>query len=145
MTNCATFLGSLVGPVRRWIKHRGDNQALLRARIQSQRIEEIIHSSPTPAISNNTESLSQRLLNPTVETEEAKEYESYVNQFKKLSLAQELSERDRLIYKSNAALARGEGLGEVGKLSIDRSSLAIYSEAVKVGRTIELKGGVSDN
>lgn len=124
-----------VSGVRRWISHRGHSKTALRTRIQSNRIDEThpLHQPTAPP--STTEGIVARLLNPSVEPDEAREYASYVDQFDNLSLSQDLSEKDAALYRSSAGLASGVALGEGGAggasggLTVDRASLAIYREA----------------
>jgi hypothetical protein len=114
-----------VGGVRRWMSHRGHSKTALRTRIQSQRIDE---ASPVAALPpSTTEALVARLLNPSVELDEAREYGSWVGQFEELSLSQDLSEKDALLYRNSARMASASA-----SLSVDRASLVLYGEAVSL-------------
>lgn len=64
-----------------------------------------------------TAGLAERNLRPVVRLEEAREYDAYVGQFDQLSLSQDLSEKDRLLYASKIELARSAGLGRDGQIS----------------------------
>ena len=68
-----------------------------------------------------------RLLNPSVDALESTEYISYIDQFSHLSLSQDLSEKDEILYQG---FAGGEG-GNL-KLSIDKGSLNLYADVVKL-------------
>lgn len=110
------------------MSHRGSAKTTLRTRIQSQRIDE---AQPAPtAPPSTTEGIVARLLNPSVEPDEAREYASYVDQFENLSLSQDLSEKDALLYRNSAGLAAEGG----ASLSVDRASLALYREAASLAR-----------
>ncbi|KAK4705453.1 phosphatidylinositol 3,5-bisphosphate 5-phosphatase, partial [Phenoliferia sp. Uapishka_3] len=124
--------------VRRWMSHRSRSKPAQRtSRIPSQRVDETSPAPPPPL--NTTESLISRLLNPIVVEAEAKEYASYIDQFAHLSLSQDLSEKDALLYRSSAAI--GAAGSELVKLQVDRSNMAVYSEAIKISRPgQELRG-----
>lgn len=119
------------------MSHRGNNKTTLSARIQSQRIDE--SAPPDIPSPTTTEAIIARLLNPSVDVDEEREYASYIQQFEPLSLSQDLSEKDVALYRSNAAMARGEQ--EEGRGGVDRASLAVFLEAVRTGRPgQELRG-----
>lgn len=123
--------------VRRWMSHRGRREQALRTRIHSQRIDEGPPIAPLPA--NTTEAIVGRLLNPVVADDEAKEYASYMDQFAHLSLSQDLSEKDALLYRSSAAIAAGGS--EAVHLQVDRASHAVYADAIKAAKPgQELRG-----
>lgn len=120
--------------------HRGNNKTTLSARIQSQRIDET--APPDLPAPTTTEAIIARLLSPTVDADEEREYASYIQQFEELSLSQDLSEKDDALYRRNAAMASGEAEGEV-RLGVDRASLASYVEAVRTGKAgQELRGSL---
>ncbi|GAA5908285.1 phosphatidylinositol-3,5-bisphosphate 5-phosphatase [Sporobolomyces salmoneus] len=64
-----------------------------------------------------TAGLAEHNLRPLVRLEEAREYEAWVGQFDRLSLSQDLSEKDRLLYSAKIELARSAGLGKDGQVS----------------------------
>ncbi|KAM0751709.1 hypothetical protein T439DRAFT_313088 [Meredithblackwellia eburnea MCA 4105] len=112
--------------VRRWITHRGRTKTAMRTRIHSQRIEEASPAPPLPL--NTTEAMVGRLLKPFVADDEAREYASYIDQFDHLSLSQDLSEKDALLYRSSAAIGNG---ADGNWFHVDRTNLSVYVEAVR--------------
>lgn len=82
--------------------------------------------APPPASTvHPTEALVKRLLNPSVDAMESTEYISYIDQFSHLSLSQDLSEKDEILYQGFA------GGGDL-KLTIDKGSLNLYAEVVNL-------------
>lgn len=118
------------------MSHRTPNKTTLRTRIQSQRIDESTPlEGPTPI--STTETIVQRSLNPVVDSDEAKEYDLYIDQFERLSLSQDplsLSEKDRLLYVCHAEVRVGV---------VDKGSRNVYSEAVRTSRPGQSLGGGS--
>lgn len=111
------------------MSHKSRSTVDLRTRIQSQRIDE---QMPLPtALLNTSEALVSRLLNPSVNAEETTEYQSYIDQFAHLSLSQDLSEKDELLYRSSAAIASGE---DHATITVDRGSVTVYNDAVNRAR-----------
>lgn len=105
------------------MSQRAHTKATLHARA-TQRIEE---AAPVPAPPiTTTETIVARLLNPAVEPDEAREYASWVGQFEHLSLSQDLSEKDSMLYNSTASIGGPDGV----TLTIDKASLQMYSDAV---------------
>lgn len=63
-----------------------------------------------------------------------------MNQFAQLSLGQDLRDKDALLYRSTATIARG-GTEGIGELAVDRASRGVYVEAIRSSRAgQELKG-----
>lgn len=118
-----------MGGVRRWISHRNPAQtkALLRARIQSQRIDETPPTTLPILLPSSTEALAKRHLVPSIEIEEAKEYEAYIAQFQNLTLTNDLSERDSILYIASAEYSKGRE-----EFKVEKGNVAIYGEAVRV-------------
>lgn len=71
-------------------------------------------TAPPPS---TTAGLAEHNLRPIVRVEEAREYEAWVGQFDRLSLSQDLSEKDKVLYTSKIELARSAGLGRDGQVS----------------------------
>ncbi|GAA5923006.1 SAC family polyphosphoinositide phosphatase [Sporobolomyces koalae] len=67
--------------------------------------------------STSTAGLATQNLRPLVRAEEAREYEAWIGQFDRLSLSQDTSEKDRLLYTSKIDLARSAGLGRDREIS----------------------------
>lgn len=80
-------------------------------------------SPQTP--SNPLSSLVASLLHPLVHPREATEYNSYIDQFSQLSLSQDLSEKDEILYRASALIGTGEG-----GLQVDVGSRGLYDEVV---------------
>ncbi|GAA6022535.1 hypothetical protein JCM11491_005592 [Sporobolomyces phaffii] len=88
---------------------------------QSRVLPDVLHDDrpayATVAPPTTTAGLAQHNLRPLVRLEEAREYEAWVGQFDRLSLSQDLSEKDRQLYTSKIELARSAGLGRDGQVS----------------------------
>ena len=90
--------------------------------------------APPPAQAvHPTEALIKRLLNPSVDAMESTEYISYIDQFSHLSLSQDLSEKDEILYQGFAG-------GDGGNLKIDKGSLNLYDDVVKLSASSNVVG-----
>ena len=78
-----------------------------------------------------------RLLNPTVDTAEANEYASYVDQFRTLNLSNELSyessAQDMKIYEQAIRLAK-DGGASADSFKVDSATREIYDKHVRITR-----------
>ncbi|GAA5990178.1 hypothetical protein JCM5350_002532 [Sporobolomyces pararoseus] len=83
-------------------------------------------TSPPPT---TTAGLAEHNLRPLVRLEEAKEYEAWVGQFDRLSLSQDLSEKDRSLYINKIELAKSAGLGRDGAQVSEKDRNLYYSVA----------------
>jgi hypothetical protein len=94
-----------------------------------------------PSHQSPIETFINQLLSPQVSDEEASEYDSYVHQFAVLSLSlTDLTAKDTEMYRSTVRVANGGGVeeneGGKGSLCVDKNSMNIYREAVKVSSSI---------
>lgn len=83
-------------------------------------------TAPPPT---TTAGLAEHNLRPLVRLEEAKEYEAWVGQFDRLSLSQDLSEKDRSLYVNKIELAKSAGLGRDGAQVSEKDRNLYYSVA----------------
>ena len=121
-----------VGGVRRWISHRGHSKSALSSKLRLMSLA----PPPLPAVPlaqavHPTEALVKALLNPSVDALEGREYTSYIDQFSHLSLSQDLSEKDEILYQGFAG-RDGENL----KLEVDKGSLNLYQDLVKLSANV---------
>ncbi|KAK4058088.1 phosphatidylinositol-3,5-bisphosphate 5-phosphatase [Microbotryomycetes sp. JL221] len=110
-----------VGPVRRWASRKGARHtngsapttalasAKRQGRISAQQAlaQPSDPNAPAP-LPSSTEGIVARLLNPRVDPLEQAEYGSWLGQFDNLSLAQDLSDKDALLYDNSVRAATGE-------------------------------------
>ncbi|GAA5887685.1 hypothetical protein JCM5296_004458 [Sporobolomyces johnsonii] len=121
------------GGLRRWLSYRGPPTAAAtharQSRVPTGPPPEDLPSYTATLAPTTTAGLAEQHLRPHVKREELREYEAWIGQFDHLSLSQDLSERDRSLYTSNAELARGAG----GPVPSERDQ-AVYAAHVAAGR-----------
>ncbi|KAM0793180.1 hypothetical protein ACM66B_000653 [Microbotryomycetes sp. NB124-2] len=71
------------------------------------------------ALPSSTEGIVARLLNPSVDRDEQQEYGSWIAQFDHLSLGQDLSDKDSLLYEASVDAS-------LGQLSVTSEGVALY-------------------
>ncbi|OAV99008.1 hypothetical protein PTTG_02445 [Puccinia triticina 1-1 BBBD Race 1] len=97
-------------------------------------------SSVAGGTGNETKRLATKLLQPNVDVEEAREYNSYLHQFDKLKLystsaRSDIYEADLKIYEKSAALSSpdpSEGYYPTSTIQVEKKNRLLYEEAVMV-------------
>ncbi|PLW43090.1 hypothetical protein PCANC_03792 [Puccinia coronata f. sp. avenae] len=97
-------------------------------------------SSVAGVTGNETRRLATKLLEPTVEVEESREYHSYLHQFDKLKLystsaRNDIYEADLKIYEKSAALSSSdpsEGYHLTSAIQVEEKNRLLYEEAFMV-------------